>query len=160
MSSTRPSAKYSCSGSPDKLLNGRTAIDGISPGACGAVAGLCPGAPSLSQRQTRTGVSIFFSVSSPTSVKVTLTLPATGSVVVHVVDADGRPVSEEASVGWWWLPADVAQEQPNAAYERVSSHYSAETQVRSIGALYASLLDEYRSADAVGATPGGWPVHV
>ena len=30
ISSTRPSAKYSCSGSPDRLLNGRTAMEAFS----------------------------------------------------------------------------------------------------------------------------------
>ena len=35
MSSTRPSAKYSCSGSPLMLVNGRTAIDGLSGGGNG-----------------------------------------------------------------------------------------------------------------------------
>jgi hypothetical protein len=30
MSSTMPSAKYSCSGSPDMFWNGNTAIDGLS----------------------------------------------------------------------------------------------------------------------------------
>src|SRR6202790_2551508 len=30
ISSTMPSAKYSCSGSPDMFWNGRTAIDGLS----------------------------------------------------------------------------------------------------------------------------------
>ena len=44
MSSTKPSAKYSCSGSPLRLVNGSTAIEGLSgsgkgvdrPGNCTA----------------------------------------------------------------------------------------------------------------------------
>src|SRR5262245_16416054 len=42
MSSTRPSAKYSCSGSPLMFWNGSTAIDGLSgngSGTCGTAAG-------------------------------------------------------------------------------------------------------------------------
>jgi hypothetical protein len=38
MSSAMPSAKYSCSGSPDMLVKGRTAIDGLS-GSCKETAG-------------------------------------------------------------------------------------------------------------------------
>ena len=44
ISSAIPSAKYSCSGSPDILVKGRTAIEGLS-GSRGAVAagleGMC-----------------------------------------------------------------------------------------------------------------------
>jgi len=40
ISSTMPSAKYSCSGSPLMFWNGRTAIDGLSrKGGCARVAG-------------------------------------------------------------------------------------------------------------------------
>jgi hypothetical protein len=35
MSSLMPSEKYSCSGSPDMLVNGKTAIEGLSGGASG-----------------------------------------------------------------------------------------------------------------------------
>jgi hypothetical protein len=38
MSSTKPSAKYSCSGSPDMFWNGSTAMDGLSGSGSGAVA--------------------------------------------------------------------------------------------------------------------------
>src|SRR5713226_985913 len=39
ISSTMPSAKYSCSGSPLMFSNGKTAIDGLSGKGSGAVAG-------------------------------------------------------------------------------------------------------------------------
>src|SRR5215475_13590502 len=44
MSSTMPSAKYSCSGSPLIFWNGKTAIDGLSGSASdkGGVAGVAP----------------------------------------------------------------------------------------------------------------------
>ena len=38
ISSTMPSAKYSCSGSPDMFWNGSTAIDGLSGNGSGASA--------------------------------------------------------------------------------------------------------------------------
>jgi hypothetical protein len=47
MSSTRPSAKYSCSGSPLMLVNGSTAIDGLSGSGSGlGRSGSRPGASS------------------------------------------------------------------------------------------------------------------
>ena len=42
MSSTMPSAKYSCSGSPDIFWNGRTAIDGLSEAARASAAQRAP----------------------------------------------------------------------------------------------------------------------
>src|SRR5438477_11591000 len=39
MSSTTPSAKYSCSGSPLRFWNGRSAIEGFSGSASGGAAG-------------------------------------------------------------------------------------------------------------------------
>ena len=44
ISSTMPSAKYSCSGSPDKFWNGKTAIDGLSG------SGITPTLPSPRKR--------------------------------------------------------------------------------------------------------------
>jgi len=59
MSSVMPSAKYSCSGSPDMLVNGSTASEGFSggrsagSGGAGAAAGaVCPAAVT---RKARTG---------------------------------------------------------------------------------------------------------
>src|SRR2546427_180275 len=59
MSSTMPSTKYSCSGSPLILVNGITASDGLSASASGILVGssaapVCDSAP-FSTRYTRTG---------------------------------------------------------------------------------------------------------
>src|SRR6266852_1562197 len=43
ISSTMPSAKYSCSGSPLILANGSTAIDGLSGSGSGSAAPACAG---------------------------------------------------------------------------------------------------------------------
>jgi hypothetical protein len=42
MSSTIPSAKYSCSGSPDMFWNGNTAIEGLSGSASGLMVSMPP----------------------------------------------------------------------------------------------------------------------
>jgi hypothetical protein len=44
-SSVMPSAKYSCSSSPDMLSKGRTAIEGLSGSGKGSLAGLAEAAP-------------------------------------------------------------------------------------------------------------------
>src|SRR6516164_4838624 len=74
MSSLTPSEKYSCSGSPDILVNGKTAIDAAAPFAPGlagldwaAVAVDAPGC----HFQTRIGRSIFLTLISPPSWKRT-----------------------------------------------------------------------------------------
>jgi len=64
MSSEMPSAKKSCSGSPDMLSNGSTAIEGLSGNGSGSIAPLIgAGAPrpSIAHRHTRTGLAMFFS---------------------------------------------------------------------------------------------------
>jgi hypothetical protein len=70
MSSVIPSEKYSCSGSPDMLVNGRTAIDAVATfGATlaalerRAIAGVVPGY----HLQTWIGRSIFSTLISPPS---------------------------------------------------------------------------------------------
>ena len=74
MSSLMPSEKYSCSGSPDMLVNGKTAIDGVSTLGVELAAldrlvakSVLPGC----HFQTRIGRSIFFTVMSPPSKKRT-----------------------------------------------------------------------------------------
>ena len=74
MSSTMPSAKYSCSGSPLMFSNGSTAMEGLSGSARGcavsvggfvSIAGeeLAP----MRARQTRIGSAIFFKACEPIS---------------------------------------------------------------------------------------------
>jgi hypothetical protein len=74
MSSLTPSEKYSCSGSPDMLVNGKTAIDAAATLASGlaaldraAVAVIAPGC----HFQTLIGRSIFLTLISPLSWKRT-----------------------------------------------------------------------------------------
>lgn len=55
--------------------------------------------------------------------RVELTVPATGSVLVRVFLPDGEPAPEGMSVGWRWLPADVAREQPDEGYERPAKEF-------------------------------------
>src|SRR6516165_5637698 len=84
ISSTMPSAKYSCSGSPLRFWNGNTAIDGLSGNASGAdTAGF---APSL-MRQTCTGLAMFLTCCSPRSSNATSSL-SRHLVVHHSADAD------------------------------------------------------------------------
>ena len=71
MSSLIPSARNSCSGSADMLLKGSTAMESRSRVPEAAFAGASP----PSQRQTRSGPSMFFILISPASMKVTPTLP-------------------------------------------------------------------------------------
>src|SRR6516162_6549593 len=59
MSSTMPSAKTSCSGSPDMFWNGKTAIDGLSGSGNGARV-VAVGTLSDPTRNTRIGRAIFF----------------------------------------------------------------------------------------------------
>ncbi len=75
IASTTLSAKNSCSGSPDMLSNGRTAIDGLSGNAS---AGLtrkieAAAAPSSAPRtpKARTGCTMFFTACSPWSSNAT-----------------------------------------------------------------------------------------
>ena len=72
MSSLTPSEKYSCSGSPDMLVNGKTPIDAAATLASGlaaldraAVAVIAPGC----HFQTLIGRSIFLTLISPLSWK-------------------------------------------------------------------------------------------
>jgi hypothetical protein len=75
MSSLMPSEKYSCSGSPDMLVNGKTAIDAVSlfgPGLA-ALDRAAVGFTALGCHfQTRIGRSIFLTLISPPSWKRTL----------------------------------------------------------------------------------------
>src|SRR5204862_2612277 len=72
ISSTVPSAKYSCSGSPDMFWNGRTASDGLS-GKAGVLVGSpgdMVGVPSTMPSRTRyvrTGRAMFLRACSPRS---------------------------------------------------------------------------------------------
>ena len=65
ISSTMPSAKYSCSGSPLMFWNGKTAIDGLS--GSGKAAGSGIGFSSASTRKTWIGWAMFLRVCSPMS---------------------------------------------------------------------------------------------
>jgi len=47
ISSTMPSAKYSCSGSPERLANGRIAIEGLLGSSGSAVAEVADASPAL-----------------------------------------------------------------------------------------------------------------
>jgi hypothetical protein len=71
MSSVRPSAKNSCSGSPLMLANGRTAIDGLAGAAAGLGAEGASPASSSTTRKARIGRAMFFTVCSPRSSKPT-----------------------------------------------------------------------------------------
>jgi hypothetical protein len=94
ISSTMPSAKYSCSGSPLMFWNGSTAIEGFSGNCsgvgadCNATAGLTGTSGSAFARQSNAsqctlnapiGRSMFFSERPPKSSNVALTRPATAS---------------------------------------------------------------------------------
>src|ERR1700745_2069093 len=69
MSSLMPSEKYSCSGSPDMLVNGKTAIDAVATLGKGlsfldlVTSGVAPGC----HFQIRIGRLIFLTVMSPAS---------------------------------------------------------------------------------------------
>src|SRR4030081_3721960 len=72
MSSLMPSEKYSCSGSPDMLVNGSTAIDAVATFGCGLAAldRAAVGVVVLGCHfQTRIGRSIFLTLISPLSWK-------------------------------------------------------------------------------------------
>ncbi len=81
ISSAIPSAKNSCSGSPDMLTKGRTAIDGLSG------SGSTPSAPAVGiasavasvQRYIRTGSGMFLTSRSPMSSKAIESLFLTSS---------------------------------------------------------------------------------
>src|SRR5258708_11743763 len=76
MSSTIPSAKYSCSGSPLMLVNGRTAMEGLS-GSGGDADVRLAGTSTKRARYACTGRPIFFSCWFPMSSKETSSLPET-----------------------------------------------------------------------------------
>jgi len=63
ISSTIPSAKYCCSGSPLIFWNGKTALGGVS--GSGKAAGLGIGFSSSSTRKTWIGWAMFLSPCSP-----------------------------------------------------------------------------------------------
>jgi hypothetical protein len=68
MSSTIPSAKYSCSESPDMFWNGSTAMEGLSGNASGIEALSNPAAvPFIATAKARTGSSIFLTCCAPKS---------------------------------------------------------------------------------------------
>ena len=74
MSSLMPSEKYSCSGSPDMLVNGKTAIDAVATFGCGFAASdrAAVGVVALGCHfQTLIGRSIFLTLISPPSWKRT-----------------------------------------------------------------------------------------
>jgi hypothetical protein len=78
ISSTMPSAKYSCSASPLEFAKGSTAIDGLFGSAS---LGHADGAEIRSKcsRDTRTGRTMFFGCRSPRSSKARSSLPAASS---------------------------------------------------------------------------------
>ena len=83
ISSTMPSAKYSCSGSPLMFAKGSTAIDGLSgsgSGVCSATAagGAAAGA-SMRMRWARTGRAMFLTCCSPRSSNAKASLSRTWS---------------------------------------------------------------------------------
>ena len=80
ISSTMPSAKYSCSGSPLKFWNGSTAIDGLSGNANGTDADAAGFAPRR-MRQTCTGLAMFLTCCSPHILRGEVELVA--HLVVH-----------------------------------------------------------------------------
>src|ERR1700745_2163722 len=86
MSSLMPSEKYSCSGSPDMLVNGKTAIDGVSTLGV-ELAGLdrlvAKSVLPECDSQPRSGASIFFTVMSPPSEKRTSILLPTLSLTIE-----------------------------------------------------------------------------
>src|SRR5271170_1025907 len=91
-SSLMPSEKYSCSGSPDMLVNGKTAIDGVSTLGVGlaaldrlAATSVLPGC----HFQTRIGRSMFFTLMSPPSEKRTSILLPTLSLTRGDADPAG-----------------------------------------------------------------------
>jgi hypothetical protein len=69
MSSLMPSEKYSCSGSPDMLVNGKTAIDAVATFGSGLAAMERRAVASVpgSHLQIWIGRSIFFTLVSPPS---------------------------------------------------------------------------------------------
>ena len=70
MSSVMPSAKYPCSGSPDMLSKGSTAMEGLSGSGSGfdSFSDLrAAGEASAVQRHTLTGLSMFLTSCSPRS---------------------------------------------------------------------------------------------
>jgi hypothetical protein len=74
MSSTSPSAKYSCSGSPLMLVNGRTAMDGLSGsgnglGRSGSRPATACDAFSDDSRYALTGSAMFLTACGPRSEK-------------------------------------------------------------------------------------------
>src|SRR4029077_19136353 len=84
-SSLMPSEKYSCSGSPDILANGKTAIEGASTLGVGSVALDRTAASNLlgCHFQTRIGRSMFFTLTSPPSWKRTSILLPTLSLTIE-----------------------------------------------------------------------------
>ncbi|MGC2199463.1 MAG: hypothetical protein WA633_04840 [Stellaceae bacterium] len=83
ISSTIPSAKYSCSGSPLILAKGSTAIDGLSGSGKGAPPAKYEVSvifsPAIFTSNTRTGRAIFLTCCSPLSSKAKLSLSRTWS---------------------------------------------------------------------------------
>ena len=70
MSSVMPSEKYSCSGSPDMLVKGSTAIEGLSGSGSGSsifTDTLAANPASAIHCHTRTGRSMFLTFCSPKS---------------------------------------------------------------------------------------------
>src|SRR6516162_11427062 len=85
MSSLMPSEKYSCSGSPDMLVNGKTAIDAVATLGKGlSILDLV--ASDVARRchfQIRIGRLIFLTVMSPASWKRTLIRLPTLSLTIE-----------------------------------------------------------------------------
>ena len=103
ISSTMPSAKYSCSGSPLILANGSTAIDGLS--GRGAPERACvdrrPPRRPYAQSETRTGRAMFLSCCSPMSSKARSSLPAASSCTraeTQIPPGSARPSRRAATL--------------------------------------------------------------
>jgi hypothetical protein len=96
ISSTIPSAKYSCSGSPLIFAKGSTAMDGLSgkasagPLSVGVALGVFSVVASRT-RYTRTGRAMFLSRCSP----------------MQIDALDGKVIQSHAPLGWSWVPIEV-----------------------------------------------------
>src|SRR6516164_3935467 len=88
ISSTMPSAKYSCSGSPLMFWNGNTAIEGLSGSSSGrgeSSFGPIAGMVRSRTRYARTGRGIFFTSCSPRSSNVQSSLSRTWSRTTRLI---------------------------------------------------------------------------
>ena len=103
MSSLIPSEKYSCSGSPDMLVNGRMAIDAVTGFGSGLAADFGAGAVAVvamfgCQRQILIGRSIFLTLTSPPSWNCNVD-PVADALVDDRGDADAARFGDRLQSG-------------------------------------------------------------